>query len=239
MSHDLLRPRWLAGHLLALFMTVLFVVLGFWQLSRHHEKQDAVRVREAAYAAPAPPLGPGPVASGTRVEVRGTYRADREVVLRDRMRGERIGADVLTVLRLADGTAILVDRGWVGSPTIAAAPEAAPPTGPVTVRGPYRASRRLGPTDTVRTVSGRLGVPRVDTVRIGNEIGVPLRPGWIEAQYQDPAPASGVPALPQPEPPDQVNHLHYAIQWFAFALIPLIGWPIVLVRTRRRPQGDR
>ena len=38
----------------ALFMTALFVALGFWQLDRHHAKQELVRAREAAYAAPAP-----------------------------------------------------------------------------------------------------------------------------------------------------------------------------------------
>ena len=40
-------------------------------------------------------------------------------------------------------------------------------------------------------------------------------------------------------PPDQVNHMQYAIEWFAFALIPLIGWPIVLVRIARRQQPER
>ena len=30
----LLTPRWIAGHLLALALIVLFVNLGFWQLSR-------------------------------------------------------------------------------------------------------------------------------------------------------------------------------------------------------------
>ena len=28
--------------------------------------------------------------------------------------------------------------------------------------------------------------------------------------------------------------MEYAIQWFAFALIPLIGWPIVLWQITRR-----
>ena len=33
--------------------------------------------------------------------------------------------------------------------------------------------------------------------------------------------------------------MEYAIEWFAFALIPLIGWPIVLVRIARRQQPER
>ena len=239
MKRELLRPRWIAGHLLAIFMTALFIVLGTWQLSRHNEKQDEIRARAAAFAAPAPPLGTGAGTPGARVEATGTYDPDRQAVLRNRMRGERVGGDVLTPLRLADGTAILVDRGWVAAPAVVASPAAAPPDGTVVVRGILRPGRTLGADDTVRTDAGVLTLPRVDPGRVGRTLAIDLRPVWIEAQYQDPAAPSGVPALPEPEPPDQVNHLHYAIQWYAFALIPVIGWPIVLVRTRRRPQTRR
>lgn len=239
MSRELLRPRWVAGHLLAVFMTALFVTLGLWQLDRNQQKQDEIQARRADSAAPARPLGTGPVPSGTRVEARGTYDPAHEVVLRGRMRDGRIGADVLTPLRLPDGSAVLVDRGWISSPAVAITPAAAPPAGTTVVRGPFRESRPVASGDTVRRVEGVLTLPRVDTARIGRDLPYRLRPGWIEARFQDPAPASGIPALPQPEPPDQVNHLHYAIQWFAFALIPVIGWPIVLMRTRRRPRTTR
>jgi cytochrome oxidase assembly protein ShyY1 len=33
--------------------------------------------------------------------------------------------------------------------------------------------------------------------------------------------------------------MEYAIEWFAFALIPLVGWPIVLVRIARRHRPER
>ena len=42
------------------------------------------------------------------------------------------------------------------------------------------------------------------------------------------------PELPQPPPPDPVNHMQYAIEWFLLALIPLVGWPIALRRLLRR-----
>jgi cytochrome oxidase assembly protein ShyY1 len=35
-----LRPKWVVGHLLCLFLIVLFVNLGFWQLRRLDEKRD-------------------------------------------------------------------------------------------------------------------------------------------------------------------------------------------------------
>ena len=82
--------------------------------------------------------------------------------------------------------------------------------------------------------AGRTTLPRIDLDRMRTETNVELRDVFITAQYQDPAPIDGVPALPTPPPSDSVNHLQYAFQWFAFALIPVIGWPIVLYRRSRR-----
>ena len=111
----LLRPRWVAGHISVLVVAAIFIALGFWQLARNGEKEDSERAARAAYAAAAPVLsGPdAPPASGTRVEVSGTYDAAGEVLLRNRVRSGEGGYDVLTPLRLEDGTAVVVDRGWV------------------------------------------------------------------------------------------------------------------------------
>jgi cytochrome oxidase assembly protein ShyY1 len=232
--------RWVAGHVIVAVMAGLFVALGFWQLARHREKQDKVRAAEAAWAAPAPDLiGAGTLPSGTRVQAAGSYDRAHEVLLRQ-SRGDDLGVDVLTPLRLDDDSVVLVDRGWVRATSLTEPPAVAPPpAGPVVVRGLANASRPLTPRDSVREIDGRLSVPRVDTARIAEAVGYALRPVWIEAQFQDPAPAAGEPALPVPAPPDQVNHLHYAIQWFALALIPLVGWPIVLLRVRRSRRAER
>jgi cytochrome oxidase assembly protein ShyY1 len=246
----LMRGRWLAGHVTVLAVTVAFVALGFWQLDRHHEKQAKVRAARAAYAAPAPELAGAPdPAPGTRVQATGTYDPAVEVLLRDRLRGDSVGHDVLTRLRLADGTAVIVDRGWIdiGLADPARTARTAPPATEVVVRGLARASRPLSPRDSVRDTGGRLSLPRVDLARIaaldsaatGAE---PLRTIWIEAQYQSPRPAAGAPRLPEPPPPDRVNHLQYALQWWSFAAIPVVGWPIVLRRVAgraRRPAPGR
>ena len=64
-----------------------------------------------------------------------------------------------------------------------------------------------------------------------------MRDVYVTAQWQDPEAVDGVPALPEPPEADEVNHLSYAFQWFAFALIPLVGWPIVLYRITRRDRA--
>jgi cytochrome oxidase assembly protein ShyY1 len=234
----LLRGRWLVGHVLVAVVVITFVSLGFWQLARDDQKQEKVRAAEAAYAAPAPPLEAGTVVPGDRVEARGTYDPDGEALLRNRVRGDRGGVDVLTPLVLDDGTAVIVDRGWLpGSASTAPVPP--PPTGEVVVRGILRESRALGSDDEVTELRDLPSVPRVDVEVLQQPDAAPLLDEWIEAQYQDPPPGDDDPELPTPPPPDSVNHYQYALQWFGLALIPLVGWPIVCTRALRRHRAEQ
>jgi len=143
---------------------------------------------------------------------------------------------VLTPLRLADGTAVIVDRGWVRASATSGVTTDPPPAGAAAVHGLLHASNPLSPQDTVDHLpDGRLAVPRVDLAAIGRTLPYRLLPVWIEAQAISPAPSGAhAPALPQPPPPDPVNHMEYAIEWFAFALIPIVGWPIALRRFLRQ-----
>ncbi len=233
----LLRPRWVAGHLLVLALTVSFVALGFWQLARDHHKQALVRRARAAYAAPAPDITTS-VAAGSRVEASGHYDTAYESMLRNQVHDGKDGNDVLSTLVLTDGTAVVVDRGWVAVTGSGRTPVHAPiAQGAVVVRGIAHTTSPLSAQDAVTEAGGQLSLPRVDLARIGRSVPYKLRPVWIEAQAQTPAPEAGAPLLPQPPPPDQVNHLQYAIEWFSFALIGIIGWPIALVAFSRRRGG--
>ena len=234
----LLRPRWIAGHLLVLVLTGSFIALGFWQLARNQHKQALVRAARAAYAAPAPDVtSQPPPAQGARAQATGTYDPAHEVLWTNQVHNGKDGDDVLTPLRLADGTAVLVDRGWValvggGNPIDSAAT-----TGPVVVNGIVNTSSPLNVQDGVTTAGGKLAIPRVDLARIGRGLPYQLRPLWILAQAQSPAPTRAAPALPQPPPPDQVNHMEYTIEWFSFALIGIVGWPLALISISRRRGG--
>jgi cytochrome oxidase assembly protein ShyY1 len=226
-----------AGHLLATFFCALFVSLGIWQVARHHEKQDKVRREQAEWAAPAPSVttvDPNAV-DDTRVEARGTFDGAHEAVLRGTVRKGVAGVDVLTPLRLPDGRAVLVDRGFVRASAQTGVTNEPPPGGAAVVHGLVRKSSPIEAGDTIdRLGDGRLAVPRVDLEQIGRTVPYPLLPLWISAQAISPAPTDNAPALPEPPPPDPVNHMQYAIQWFALALIPLIGWPLYLARNARR-----
>ncbi|MDP9335267.1 MAG: SURF1 family protein [Actinomycetota bacterium] len=232
----LLRPRWVAGHLLVLVLSASFVALGFWQLARNHHKQSLVRAARAAYGAPAPDITRNPVvAPGNRVQLSGRYDPAHSVLLRNRVHDGKDGNDVLTPLLLEQGTAVIVDRGWVAPVGDGRTPiTPVTPTGPVVVRGILHTSSTLSAQDAVTSSGGQLALPRVDTGRINLDLSYQLLPRWIEAQSQTPAPAADAPALPQPPPPDHVNHMQYAIQWFSFAAISVIGWPVALMSFARR-----
>jgi cytochrome oxidase assembly protein ShyY1 len=239
----LFTPKWIAGHLLVLLLTGSFVALGIWQLNRNTEKHDKDAAAKAAYAAPAPPVGHADPAAGSRVQATGHYDRAGEALLRNRVHDALPGYELLTPLRLDDGTAIVVDRGWVpqhaiDGPAINGTngdPKAyLAPTGVITVRGPVATPSRLQAQDTVEQHAGRTSLPRADLQKMQKEVPYRLRDVYVVAQFQQPAAANGLPALPVPPASDPVNHMEYALQWFAFALIGIIGWPIVLWRVSRR-----
>jgi cytochrome oxidase assembly protein ShyY1 len=234
----LLKPRWIAGHLLAFVLTSAFIAAGVWQIQRQHFSQHQLHEEVAAFGAPAPDLATvdatASAASGTRVSVTGTYDPQHEYLLRNISRRGRVGFDVLTPLRYAGG-AVLVDRGFVTLEAVdAGLHDAAPPWGQVTVRGVLQPTSPLQPGEQVTPQDGIPSYPRVDTAHIASSAGAPLTPAYVQATYQSPAPGSGAPAFPPPKPTTQVNHVSYAIQWFAFASIAIIGWPIVLRRALRK-----
>ena len=144
------------------------------------------------------------------------------------------GDQVLTPLRLPDGTALVVDRGWIpidqGVPVTG---EAAAPTGTVTVAGV------LFPPDALTVPTGTASpverITKVDLGQIGAQLPYPILPIYLLLQTQQP-PQQG--SLPEPPPlPPLTNgpHLSYAFQWFSFATIAIVGC-IVLLRGDRRDE---
>lgn len=236
------RPKWIFGHVLAIVAVVGFVNLGFWQLRRHDERAAENSVVEERGAATAMPLGellarhgPAPEAlEFRRVVLIGKYVPDEEVLWQARTLRGVSGHDVLTPLATERGV-VLIDRGWV--PIDATGPpvaEASPPSSEVQVVGLIRrGSTRsgLGPRDPA---TGRLDrVSRVDIARLRQQVTGDLFPFYVLLESQDPTQAG---SLPLPQDPPEVGsgpHLSYAVQWFVFAAIAAVGYPVLLRRTAR------
>jgi surfeit locus 1 family protein len=77
---------------------------------------------------------------------------------------------------------------------------------------------------------------RADVARIAQQTGYPLLPAYLQLRSSDPAQGGAYPE-PLPEPTlDEGPHLGYAVQWFLFSAIAMVGYPLILRRRARK--GD-
>lgn len=225
----------------AALVTVVCVAAGIWQLARLQQKRDrnaAVRVGLAA----APLSLQGRFAAGTdpdelryrRATATGSYDVPREVVLYGRTQHGQAGNHVLTPLVLEDGTAILVDRGWVPLAMDEPPVEAArPPSGTVIVDGVLMASEGGLPGEAEPGAPPATTLTRADLSTLQGQLPYAIAPVTLLLREQ--SPAGG--ALPRPAPLPELSegpHLSYSIQWFCFAAIAVIGGVILVRRERAR-----
>jgi len=248
----LLTPRWLGILVLALVAAAVMVLLGRWQYHRY-EARHAVnaRIDAAATAQPRPlaavlpvpgasagTAGPPPSAdaSYTRVTVTGRYDPANIVLVRGRTVDRQVGFEIVTPLRLADGSAVLVDRGWVPpAPGGAMAQPTLPPTpdGDVTVTGVLKLSESRG--GDVTRAEGRLETRRIAVPRIAAQLPYPVFGAFVALDDQVPTADAAFVAVPPDRQNDWLNG-GYAVQWWLFAGMTLVayGW-----LARREARGPR
>ena len=217
----------------ALLMVAVLVALGSWQLQRRTWKLDLIarveqRVHAPPVAAPGPERWPMVSAAGDeyrRVRVTGAFLHERETLVQatTALGG---GFWVMTPLRLADGSLVLVNRGFI------------------TPEQRERTARAAGePRDAVSTVTGLLRLPEQPGALLGllrrNDPGADrwfwrdvqaiaaarrldhVAPYFIDAESTAGAsPIGGLTVIAFHN-----NHLAYALTWYALALMAAwAGW---------------
>jgi surfeit locus 1 family protein len=221
-----MRARTIFALLIPVACAGLFARLGMWQLDRHEE-------RVALNSGLAARLGTAPVPLGslasdtlnvrwTAVEVTGRFRYDLEQVHAGRSSNGSPGVHLITPLERPDNdTLVIVTRGWVYAPDAATAELA-----------------RWREQDTV-TIAGYLSplipdgppppenpaLPLRSSHRAALEarIGHPIAPVQIVMTSDSLARIDSVPRRLPPPVIDNGPHRSYAAQWFAFAIIALVG----------------
>lgn len=228
------RPKTLVGLLIPLGAAALFVRLGMWQVARHREKVDYnARVLGRLAATPVPfsglPADSGLV-RGQRVTLAGRARYDLEQVLAGRVHGGAPSVELVTpVEREGSDTLVAVVRGWVYSPDAAEVDRS-----------------RWREPDTLSLAGYAIPLPP-DGAPPPPDQARPLRTlngAALQARFGRPvAPALVIVTSPPVTRPDSTptrlpgpvlglgNHRSYAIQWFAFALIAVVGGVLLFRRS--------
>jgi surfeit locus 1 family protein len=223
------------------------VRLGFWQLDRLEQRRAHNAAVLARYAAASIELDSLRVPEANpfrRVRVRGSYDHPRELLLANRPRHGSPGVHILTPLRSAGSdTAVLIVRGWVYAPDAAH-----------TATERWREDSATGDVGYVRhyaAVSSRPSqevgdntVRELDFTTISSRIPYPLAPYLVvlisESDQTGSTPVTSAETSGSEHPVrlgsptlGEGNHLSYAVQWFSFAVIAIIGGAVLFLRGRR------
>jgi cytochrome oxidase assembly protein ShyY1 len=240
----LLSRRWLLFAIVVVLLAYSAWWLGGWQFRRLHDRKAEnaiVRTNEHRAVAPVgdvlrPDRDPSGQDEWRVVSATGSYDTARTVVIRYRTRDGVQGVDVVVPLVTADGTALLVDRGWLETDPSGAdrGDIPAPPDGEVDVTG-YVRDNGSGDSTRVADLSARA----ISSDAIGPAIGHPVYGGFVELRSEDPEPDTRLESVELPEL-DNGPHFFYGLQWWFFGLLAIFGFFYLLYdEWRNGPRGER
>jgi surfeit locus 1 family protein len=212
----------------------VLVGLGFWQHERMGSKQRLLARIEAGLANPPKPL---PVAADwprlhpkiydyEKVRFSGTYLNDKELHLQGLLTTEgkgmapastELGFYVITPMRLADGSVVLVNRGFVPQEKVdPATRQAGQLSGEQTVTGLMRAPQEQGLFVPDDDPAKNVWFTR-NPAKMGAAAGLPNAAPFTVDADATPVPG-GLPVGGKTIIAFPNNHLQYMFTWFALAL---------------------
>lgn len=224
--------RWV---MLAVFLIALALVcvrLGQWQLDRLEQRRDRNDVMVAQEHQPV--VDYLEVMGGSitetdqwqRVKLSGTYTGQQYQIRYRNLDGSP-GIEVAAPLRTTEGKTVIIDRGFIartpGQPDITDLPD--PPEGQVTVTGYLRMSE-TGPEEA--TTPHEFQARLINSQRIAADLGLDVLDGYVALIESSPNNGDQLQPITPPEP-GEGNHFSYALQWFTFGVIAIVGI-VVLIR---------
>jgi surfeit locus 1 family protein len=217
------------------------VRLGVWQLDRLAQRKATNAIVRAQLEAPVltvddPRARVDPLATDVlryrRVTGTGVYDFEREVMVMARVHRGVPGVHVVTPLRITDDLAVLVERGWVPAPD-----GKRPAIDPAETGDTVFVSGVFVPTgEGAAAQSADRGWPRyvtgLDVTTLSAAYPYHLVPLVLRRTELPGTAPTGMRAIPLP-PMTNGPHLSYAVQWFSFAAIALVGSFILFRRQHR------
>ncbi|WP_183407650.1 SURF1 family protein [Nocardioides marmoriginsengisoli] len=240
----LFTRRWVLFALTVAALAWLATVLGQWQFHRLDDrKAENSLVARNLDQAPAPidsllkPSEPAPGKHEWRkVVVHGTWDDENTIVLKYQTRDGGPGVDVLTPLRTADGTGVLVDRGWMQTDNVGSErPELpAASTGTVTVIGWIRVDA-TGRATAVNDLATRA----VSSRAVAKILDYPLYGGFLDLHTESPEPATKLAEIELPDDTSNGPHFFYGLQWWFFAALAIFGFGYLAFDEARQARRQR
>jgi surfeit locus 1 family protein len=221
--------KWLLPTLLVLIASAVCIRLGIWQLDRLEGRRAFNAQVESMRASSPLNLNQGVPQDISSMEwravtVSGKYDFENQVALRNQYHGDQYGYHLVTPL-LFDGGAVLVDRGWIPAD---ADWRSFDEPGPVTVTGQMRLGSGKpaigGVVDALPKSGEKLEIwNNFDLERMTPQFPYPLLPVYIQLNMDANDATPPIPYQPVVELTEG-PHFGYAIQWFTFAVIFLVGY---------------
>ncbi len=233
--HRLLRPSWIISHILVLALVVSTFTLGMWQLSRLNERQSYNSIVASRFEQPTERLSDLLQSFEEEsdilyrvAEVSGEFDPSKQIYVVNRSQNGVAGVHVVTALEtLENSLFVAVNRGFIPrSVYLEASPEnLSPPTGKVDVSGLVIAGKKddRGYGDEMA---------EIDLEVLSDYWQIDLASVVLQEKE-----LNAVTKIPMPLPlPDLTEgpHLSYAVQWFIFMTIALIGYPLVLRKVSKQ-----
>ena len=218
-----LRRRDLGGAIVALAIAAVFVRLGVWQVHRLSQRKAQNAVIEAARAEPPVELPEHRFAAEAlrdrRAHARGRYDYAHQRIWTGRTFEGAPGVALLTPLRLSDGSAVFVDRGFVSSPDARRVD-----------------ASRYGEGDTVDVTGLVIPAPRdrgdVNPAALRDSLPYRLLDAVLLLDDTAAAHPQGLLRW-RPPPLDNGFFQAYAIIWFCFAATAVVGVVVLLLKTAK------
>lgn len=233
------RPRWIGYLAVALVFAAACVALSNWQFARRTEAAITVRLVETNYDAPARPVAAVLTQHDTfdrssmwqPVIASGHYLPEFATLVRNRVVNNEAGFDSVVPFLMTDGSVIVINRGWVAASagdkpvrvvslpsnektTVTFRLRASEPQ----IQGQQSTAVSL-PTLNVESFSERWSLPTY-TALYGDLVSETPSVGSFGTLAVKPELTEG-------------NHLSYALQWIAFAIMGFVGLGWIIVRERQ------
>lgn len=227
----LLSRRWLGYLTMLILFSIACALLGNWQFVRRAEAQAEITRIDTNYSAEPVPIQTVLGQSDSFVEdemkwlpvsLQGEYFGE-PYLARNRPGQGGVGANIVQSMRLSDGTVVFIDRGWVRATaenfTPATLPDAPQGTTTVIARLFESEPQIEGRSSAGNTVAS-INVPELASLTGTTDDAILSAYGQLISE--SPSSTTGILA-PKPVR-DEGPHLSYALQWYVFILIAVIGF---------------